>query len=153
MKIIAKNPKSDGTNKRGSIASNRQKKRNRNGDGSRNSPTRRAFVAGLAGLGVVGTGSRPARAATTLRMWTFLDPQNGRSSRDVALKAIMDKFHDENPEIRVQVEPQNWQQTSDKFLAAHQTRTAPDIPWIFMSRVNGAIQLGSLANFDELFLQ
>lgn len=114
--------------------------------------TRRSAVAGMIGLAAAGLRPRPARAATTIRMWTFLDPVKGKSARDIVLKKLLDKFHAENPSVTVVVEPQNWQQMSEKFFAAHQTGTAPDIPWIFTSRLQGAVKLGSLANLDDLFV-
>src|SRR5262249_9052252 len=110
--------------------------------------TRRSAMLGLAGVAGSGFVSRPARADTTLRMWCFLDPVKGKSSREVALKRMIDSFEAANPGVKIQVEPQNWQAMSEKFFAAHQTGTAPDIPTIIFSRIYGAIKLGALANLD-----
>lgn len=90
--------------------------------------------------------------AQTIRMWTFLDP-SGQTGREIVLKKLIESFEAENPGVNVQVEPQVWQQLSDKFLAAHQTGNAPDVVWMHSSRVMDGIQLGALANLDELFVK
>lgn len=115
--------------------------------------TRRRAIAGLGGVAAAGLLGRPARASTTLRMWCFLDPVKGKSSREVALKTMIETFEAANPGVKIQVEPQNWQAMSEKFFAAHQTGTAPDIPTIIISRIYGAVKLGALANLDELFFK
>jgi multiple sugar transport system substrate-binding protein len=91
-------------------------------------------------------------AAQTLRMWTFLDPA-GKDPREKVLAQLIQKFEAANPGVKIAVEPQVWQQMTDKFFAAHQTNTAPDIMWVHLRRVPDAISLGSLANLDELFVK
>ncbi len=113
--------------------------------------SRRAAIMGIGGIALSAPFVKRARAATTIRMWSFLDPVKGRSSREVVLKKLIDSFEAANPEIKIVVEPQNWQAISEKFFAAHQTGSAPDISTIVVSRVRGAIKLGALANLDELF--
>jgi multiple sugar transport system substrate-binding protein len=115
--------------------------------------TRRTALAALGGLAATSLAGRPARASTTLRMWTFLDPVKGKTSREHVLKQLIDKFEAANPGAKIVVEPQNWQAMSEKFFAAHQTGTAPDIPTLISSRLHGAIKLGSLANLDDLFFK
>lgn len=88
----------------------------------------------------------------TIRMWTFLDP-NGTSAREVALKQIIDNFHAANPNITVNVEPQVWDTLGTKFLAAHQTKSAPDIIWITMDDFGTALMHGALTDFESLFLK
>lgn len=92
-------------------------------------------------------------SAQTLRMWTFLDPASGKDPRERVLKTLMDRFEAANPGVKIQVEPQIWQQMTDKFFAATQTGTAPDVMWVHLRRVPDAIRLGSLANLDELFVK
>lgn len=91
-------------------------------------------------------------AAETIRMWTFLDP-SGKSGRAVALKQMIASFEAANPGDKVQVEPQVWQQMGDKFLAANQTGTAPDVIWTVVPRLPGTVDSGALANLDELFMK
>ena len=91
-------------------------------------------------------------AAQTIRMWTFLDP-DGTTGREVVLKQLIEEFEAQNSSVTIQVEPQVWQQMSDKFLAAHQTGTAPDVIWLHHGRVIEAIRLGALANLDRLFVK
>jgi multiple sugar transport system substrate-binding protein len=93
-----------------------------------------------------------ALAETTIRMWTFLDPA-GHSGREKVLKQLMGEFEAANPGVRIEVEPQIWQQISDKFLAAHQTGTAPDVTWLQIRRLSEGIEAGALANLDDLFIK
>ena len=90
-----------------------------------------------------------AASAQNIRMWTFLDPA-GKDPREKALTMMIANFEKANPGVKIQVEPQVWQQMTDKFFAAHQTGTAPDVMWVHLRRVPDAIALGSLANLDEL---
>jgi ABC-type glycerol-3-phosphate transport system substrate-binding protein len=64
----------------------------------------------------------------TVTVWTFLNPE-GTSSRERALKEIMDRFHSENPDIKIEVQPQPWKELYTLFMAAAETGTAPDIIW------------------------
>lgn len=105
------------------------------------------WTAGLA-LALSGMTAGIAQAQT-LRMWTFLDP-NGVEGREVVLKQLIDTFQAEHPGVTVQVEPQVWQQMNDKFLAAHQTGTAPDLIFVSINRLADAIGIGALADLNEL---
>lgn len=96
--------------------------------------------------------SASAAMAQTIRMWTFLDPA-GKDPREKVLTKLIANFEAANPGVKIQVEPQVWQQMTDKFFAAHQTGTAPDVMWVHLRRVPDAISLGSLANLDELFIK
>jgi multiple sugar transport system substrate-binding protein len=91
--------------------------------------------------------------AQTIRMWTFLDPASGKDPREKVLKTLIDQFEAANPGVKIVVEPQVWQQMTDKFFAAHQTGTAPDVMWVHLRRVPDAIKLGALANLDTLFVK
>ncbi|WP_395517743.1 ABC transporter substrate-binding protein [Pseudorhizobium flavum] len=94
----------------------------------------------------------PAGAmAETVRMWTFLNP-DGTSPREVALAQIIKEFETANPDIDIVVEPQVWDQMTPKFLAAHGNGSAPDITWVVTDFLGDAIQSGSLADLNELFI-
>jgi len=119
--------------------------------------SRRTVLAGLgagigAGLGMAAL-PRSARAQDdkTLRIWTFLDPSAGKDPREKVFKKLIDSFEAANPGTKITVEPQIWHQMTDKFFAAHQTGTAPDIMWVIYFRIPAAVTLGALANLDELF--
>lgn len=90
--------------------------------------------------------------AQTIRMWSFLNPE-AKSGREIVLKKLIQNFEAANPGVKVLVEVQVWQQMSEKFLAAHQTGTAPDVMWVHSSRLVDAVKAGSLASFEELFLK
>lgn len=88
---------------------------------------------------------------TALTMWTFLDP-NGTSPREVALKEIIENFEADNPNISIQVEPQQWDTLGTKFLTAHQSGTAPDIFWITADDFGLALEQDAVVDFESLFL-
>src|SRR4051812_21040834 len=76
-----------------------------------------ALAAGLALLSVAQPANAQGGPQTTIRMWTFLNPA-GTSPREVALADIIAQFERANPDIKIAVEPQVWDQMSPKFLAA-----------------------------------
>lgn len=92
-------------------------------------------------------------SAQTLRVWGQLDPKSVADPRERVLKKLIDQFEAANPGVKIEVEPQVWQQLSDKFFAAHQTNSAPDVVWVYSPRVVEAIKMGALANLDELFVK
>lgn len=89
---------------------------------------------------------------TTIRMWTFLNPA-GTSGREVALREIISRFERDNPDIKVVVEPQQWDMMTAKFFAAHKVGNAPDVIWVAPAELGAAIELGALADFESLFLK
>jgi multiple sugar transport system substrate-binding protein len=93
-----------------------------------------------------------AFADTTIRMWTFVNPQ-GTGGREKVLRQLIDEFEKAHPGVKIQVETQIWQQISDKFFAAHQTGTAPDVTTLMQRRVMEGEKLGALANLDDLFVR
>ena len=92
-----------------------------------------------------------AMADTTVRMWTFLNP-DGKAPREVALKKIITNYETANPGTKILVEPQVWDQMTPKFLAAHSTGTAPDVIWVVTDFLGDAIKAGSLADLNALFI-
>lgn len=88
----------------------------------------------------------------TVRMWTFLDP-NADDGRGQALRQIIDTFESENPNIKIVVEPQDWEQMTPKFFAAHAAGNAPDIIWCIMDEMGAALDLGALEPLENLFLK
>jgi len=89
-------------------------------------------------------------AAQTLRMWTFLNP-SGTAPREKALAEIIQRFEAGNPGVKIQVEPQVWDQMTPKFLAAHRAGNAPDLIWVVTDLLGDAQRTGSLADLNELF--
>ncbi len=95
---------------------------------------------------------QPANAATTVRMWTFLNPA-GSAPREVALAEIIKRFETANPDTKVVVEPQVWDQMTPKFLAAHGAGNAPDIIWVVTDFLGDAIKSGALQDLAPLFIK
>ncbi len=90
-------------------------------------------------------------AAQTLRMWTFLNP-SGTAPREKALAEVIQRFEAGNPGVKIQVEPQVWDQMTPKFLAAHRAGNAPDLIWVVTDLLGDALKSGSLADLNELFV-
>ena len=110
----------------------------------------RLTLASLVAAGVQLTAAG-AIADTTIRMWTFLNPE-GTSPREVALKEIIGRYEAANPAVKIVVEPQVWDQMTPKFLAAHGAANAPDIIWVVTDLLGDALASGALADLDPLFL-
>ena len=93
-----------------------------------------------------------AFAQAVVTMWTFLDPAK-TTGREVALKGMIDSFEKANPGIRVKVEPQVFSELMAKFLAAHNTGSAPDIIWVNTENMGALVKSGAAADLNELFLK
>lgn len=85
-------------------------------------------------------------------MWTFLDPTNTGNGRSVALAQMIEEFQNENPGVKVTVEPQDYNIMTAKFLAAAQTGDAPDIIWCSTGLLSGVLDSGALEPLENLFL-
>jgi len=95
----------------------------------------------------------PAAAQTrTIRMWTFLNVA-GTTPREVALAQIIKNYEAKNPNTKIVVETQIWDQMTPKFLAAHRAGNAPDIIWAVTDFLGDAINSGSLADLNTLFIK
>ena len=98
-------------------------------------------------------GAREAEAEVkTVRMWTFLNPEGATSGRNLALRRIIENFEAENPDIRIVVEPQQWDVMTSQFFAAHRAGNAPDIQWVISYDLGSAIEQGALQDLQSLFL-
>lgn len=86
----------------------------------------------------------------TIRVWSFLDPDNGKTPRDLAIAQIIKDFEVANPEIKVKVEPQPWDQLDRKFLAGAASGDAPDMVWLTFNIYEAATG-GLLADLDKVF--
>jgi multiple sugar transport system substrate-binding protein len=93
-----------------------------------------------------------ALGQTVVTMWTFLDPAK-TTGREVALKGMIDSFEKANPTIRIKVEPQVFSQLMSKFLAGHNTGSAPDIIWVNTENMGALVKSGAAADLNDLFLK
>lgn len=105
----------------------------------------------LASALAMGTAVSVAQEIKDVRMWTFLNAQ-GTSPREVALAQIIKDFEAANPDIRITVETQVFDQMTPKFLAAHSAGNAPDIIWALTDFLGDAINSGSLADLRPEFM-
>lgn len=91
-------------------------------------------------------------AAEQLRVWTWMNLE-GKSGRERVMKELVDSFEAANPGAEIAVETQDYKTMTEKFLAAHQTGTAPDLIWIYAARLHDVIAEGALANLNDLFVR
>ena len=96
--------------------------------------------------------SSAAFGETQLRVWTFLDPNKETDGRCRSLKQLIEMYEAAYPDVKINVEPQQWDTMSAKFFAAHMTGDAPDIIWVNGADLGQAIALGSLEPFENLFM-
>lgn len=101
-----------------------------------------------------GSASSGQSEETTITMWTFLDPTNTENGRSVALQQMIDEFEEENPGVKIVVEPQDWGTMTAKFLAAANTgdESTPDIIWCSRDQLSGVLDAGQLEPLENLFL-
>ena len=85
-------------------------------------------------------------------MWTFLSA-TGTTPREVALAQIIKNYEAKSPGTKIVVETQVWDQMTPKFIAAHSAGNAPDIVWAITDFLGDAINSGSLADLNALFIK
>lgn len=90
-----------------------------------------------------------ADAQTTVTMWTFLDPAK-TSPREIALAQMIKDFEAVHPDIKINVEPQDFAQMPSKFFLGHRTGSNPDLVWIDAKNVGGLLESGAGADLDQL---
>lgn len=101
-----------------------------------------AALVGLAALTACGGGGGSASkgggksAPVTITFWQFWDSG--------VIRPILDKFEAENPDIKVVMEQQTWQNGREKILASVAAGTAPDLcelgsTWFAQFAANGAL--------------
>jgi multiple sugar transport system substrate-binding protein len=86
-----------------------------------------------------------------VRVWSQFDPKSQRDPREKVYAKLISEFEAANPGVKIVSEPQIWYQMTDKFFAAHRTGTAPDIVTTLYHRLPTAVDMGALANLDDLF--
>lgn len=103
----------------------------------------------LCGLLLFGAGA--ANAETTVTMWTFLDigKDNPRSQ---ALKMMVEKFEAANPDIKIEVQTQDFATMPPRFFLGHQQGRNPDVVWIDAKNIGGLLQSGGGADLNELIV-
>lgn len=115
---------------------------------------RNKFLAATLAVSMVIGASVPVMAEENggeLVVWTFLNPADEKG-RGKVLANLIDAYEEEYPEYTVKVESLQWDTLSAKFLAAHQTNTAPDIIFLNTSNFAEGMAVGALEPFEDLFL-
>jgi multiple sugar transport system substrate-binding protein len=112
---------------------------------SRVASRRRTFLLGAAAVGATAAmGIRPARAAASVKVWTFIDPRD-TSVRAKTLAHVFSTFQDKNPGISIEPSVMQWNLISSSLLRAHQSGQVPDVVMIYSPNVPVHIGAGSIA--------
>ncbi len=90
-------------------------------------------------------------SAQTVRMWTFLNPA-GNAPREKALATMIERFETANPGVKIAVEQQVWSQLTPKFLAAHNSGSAPDVVWVENDQLGEVIRARALSDLSSVFI-
>jgi multiple sugar transport system substrate-binding protein len=107
--------------------------------------------------GLFATGSQER----TVTVWSWMNPQ-GQTPREVAFKQILENFAKAHPDIKVVVEPVNWQEIQTKWRASVETGSPPDVVWLLKAvkdRANFLLDLDknvlnemAKADVDDLYV-
>lgn len=92
-----------------------------------------------------------AAAQTTVTMWTFLDISKD-NPRSQALNMMIEKFQAANPDIKIEVQTQDFATMPPRFFLGHQQGRNPDVVWVDAKNIGGLLQSGAGANLDELIV-
>lgn len=88
----------------------------------------------------------------TVTMWTFLDPDSTANGRNIALAEMIKTFEAEHQGVTINVESQDYNTMTAKFLAATTTGDAPDIIWCGRDEIPGVLDANALEPLENLFL-
>jgi ABC-type glycerol-3-phosphate transport system substrate-binding protein len=92
--------------------------------------------------------ARPARAARSLRYWSFLEP-GGADPRAAAQTTTIERFTAANPDIAVTVEVVHWSKVVPLLITAAGAGQAPDVALIHSSRIPMAVESGAIVPLDR----
>jgi len=92
---------------------------------------------------------RAANLSGTVRVWSFLSA-DGQSPREVVLRDIIKRFSAANPNVKVVVEAQPFQELEVKFVAASAQNRAPDVIWMRDTFLDLVQKRGALADLNGL---
>jgi ABC-type glycerol-3-phosphate transport system substrate-binding protein len=109
-----------------------------------------AATCGLSALAVLvaAAAAGPAKAETTLRYWTFLEP-TAAGPRSEAQRQMIKGFEDANPGVKVSIEVVHWSKIVPMLITAVGAGNAPDVALIHSSRMTMAIDAGSVIPLDK----
>lgn len=116
----------------------------------RNSRSRRLLAVAAGAALTFGTLTACSGGASDdeITMWTFLDP-SGTSGREQVLHDLIESYEDETG-VKVNVEVQQWDTLTQKFLAADAAGNAPDVVWLLLDQLPNVIEQGALADLNSL---
>jgi multiple sugar transport system substrate-binding protein len=106
-----------------------------------------ALAAGIAGLAL----PTPARSATTLRFWTWLDP-NDTNPRAQVQAELVNRFQEQTG-IEVRTEVVDWRTMSQQLLRAVAAGEGPDVTRTYTSWIGEQAAAGTLLPLDPFMEQ
>lgn len=107
--------------------------------------TRRIALAGAISLSLAG--SALAQSATTIELWSFLDP-TADNVRSRTLKHVLDTFEAANPGIEVKTSVIQWQEISPQLMRGARAGRTPDVVMLFSPNLGVHLAAGTLHPLD-----
>ncbi|TKT69252.1 extracellular solute-binding protein [Aquamicrobium sp. LC103] len=101
----------------------------------------RSFLAALL------LGAAAPASAQTLTVWTFLNP-NGSDAREVAFKALIERYETDHPGVTITVESQVWSELANKFVLSSNIGNAPDVVFVHGNSLRLIAESKSAADLD-----
>lgn len=89
-----------------------------------------------------------AASASTLTVWTFLNP-TGKDGREVAFQKLITEYEAKHPDTKIRVEPQIWNQLTQKFVLGSNLGKAPDIVFTHGNNLQLLAESGAAADLDK----
>ncbi len=90
-----------------------------------------------------GGGSSSSDGSLTMQIWD-------KNQAD-AMQALCDAYHEENPDVTIEVQVTNWDEYWTKLEAAANSKTLPDIFWMHTNYILTYADAGMLADCTDLY--
>ncbi|MDD6612737.1 MAG: sugar ABC transporter substrate-binding protein [Clostridiales bacterium] len=101
------------------------------------------MVGGLAGCGSGGNSGGSSNGNLTMQIWD--------KSQEDAMQALADKYHEENPDVTIEIQVTSWDEYWTKLEASAKSKTMPDIFWMHTNQILTYADAGMLADCSDLY--
>ena len=95
------------------------------------------------GLTACGGGSKSSGGTITKQIW-------GKAQRD-GMQALADAYHEQNPDVTVEIQVTSWDEYWTKLEAAATSNTLPDVFWMHTNYILQYADNGMLADLTDLY--
>ena len=95
------------------------------------------------GLTACGSGSKSSDGTITMQIWDT-------AQRD-GMQALADAYHEQNPDVTVEIQVTSWDEYWTKLEAAATSNTLPDVFWMHTNYILQYADNGMLADLTDLY--